>query len=487
MSAEDIFNPGSSSQLVPQADPARQAIASLRGYAYQVLATALAWLDLDEDSQIYLEVAEDYAIVAKDAILGVQVKDTGQSGSVTLNSVSVRNAIANFVDLVDRNEGSSVNLRFFTTSDIGTEKLISDRVNNLSGLAYWNRSAAGASICPLRKVLESERFPERVRQFCKDRNDEQLRDQLVRKIQWDCGKPDYSNLQQEFEARLVVIGRDRFSLPSQEVSRLVDHLMFEVLQKSIVDEPRDRVLARAALYRAIDAATRVSIPRAYLDGYIRGFAGMVASVGDSSDAGDILSSQEPVWLVDGATLPTPPALVVRQSLEEDVAEVLDNFHCAIIVGSSGVGKSVISRAVTGAQNRHLFMADFRSTNANEARVRLDMVFGRIGGLPNSTLILEDLNHIDDPTISLSLARVVEALRRRNRKLIVSCYRTPSVKSLTSCGLVQGCIVECPYFSEEEAGALVECSGGDRKRWGRFAYMAGGFGHPQLTHAFVSGA
>ena len=90
MSAEEIFNPGSSSQLVPQADPACQAVAALRGYAYQVLATALAWLDIDEHSQIYLEVAEDYAIVAKNAILGVQVKDSERSVSVTLNSVSVR-------------------------------------------------------------------------------------------------------------------------------------------------------------------------------------------------------------------------------------------------------------------------------------------------------------------------------------------------------------------------------------------------------------
>ena len=167
-------------------------------------------------------------------------------------------------------------------------------------------------------------------------------------------------------------------------------------------------------------------------------------------------------------------------------DALENFHSAIVVGSSGLGKSIISRAVTNAQGRRFFLVDFRNTKANETRIRLDMVFGRIGGLPNATLILEDLNHIDDPLISLSLARLVEALRRRNRNLIVSSYRIPSVKSLTACGLAQGCVVECPYFSEEEASALVDCYGGDPERWGRIAHIAGGFGHPQLTHAFVSG-
>ena len=379
-----------------------------------------------------------------------------------------------------------MDLRFFTTSDIGTEREIADRPDNMAGLHYWKRTCAGANILPLRKVLESNKFMDKVRRFCKARDDEQLRYQLIKRIHWDCGKPDYSTLEQEFEARLIVIGRERFNLPSQEVSRLVDHLMYNVLQKSIVEESRDRILTRAALYRAIDAATRVSVPRAFLDGYSRVATGMMAPLGESADAQKILSSEEPIWLVDGATLPAPATLISRGNLEANVIDALENFHSAIVVGSSGLGKSIISRAVTNAQGRRFFLVDFRNTKANETRIRLDMVFGRIGGLPNATLILEDLNHIDDPLISLSLARLVEALRRRNRNLIVSSYRIPSVKSLTACGLAQGCVVECPYFSEEEASALVDCYGGDPERWGRIAHIAGGFGHPQLTHAFVSG-
>lgn len=486
MSAKEIFSPGSSSRLVPQGDPARQAMASLRGYTYQILATALAWLDIDDHSQIYLEVAEDYAVVAKDAILGVEVKDIEQSGSVTLNSMSVRDVVANFVDLVERNPETSVDLRFFTTSDIGTERAIADRPDNMAGLQYWKRAAAGANVLPLRKILESDKFPDKVKQFSKCRNDEQLRHQLIKRIHWDCGKPDYFTLEQEFEARLVVVAREKFNLPSQEVTQLVNHLMYQVLQKSIAGESRDRVLTRADLYRAIDAATRISIPRAFLDGYTRSVSEMMTFLGESPDAQRILAPEEPVWLVDGATLPVPLTLISRHSLESSVTDALENFNTAIVVGSSGLGKSITSRAVVNALGKRFFVADFRNANAKETRIRLDMVFGRIGGLPNSTLILEDLNHIDDPLIILSLARIVEALRRRGRELIMSCYRVPSLKSLTACGLAKGCIVECSYFSEEEASALVDCYGGDPERWGRLAHMAGGFGHPQLTHAFVSG-
>jgi hypothetical protein len=34
------------------------------GYAYQVTAAAQAWLDLDADERLFLEVAEDYAVIA---------------------------------------------------------------------------------------------------------------------------------------------------------------------------------------------------------------------------------------------------------------------------------------------------------------------------------------------------------------------------------------------------------------------------------------
>ena len=423
---------------------------------------------------------------AQNALLGVQVKDTAGSGSVTLNSESVRNAIAAFVDLVERNPDISVDLRFFTTSKIGKERAVADRPTGVAGLAYWKQAAAGADPGPLRAALESDKFPESVRAFSRTRDDEDLRRHLIKRIHWDCGKPDFPTLRQELEARLIVVGRDLFELPAPEASRLADQLVYQVLEKSIVDKPRHRVLTRATLYGAIDAATRISMPRSALDDYARVTSGLMASLGRSPGAGNLLSAGETGWLVDGATLPEPRAMIARANVESNVNNALANFGVAVLAGSSGLGKSIVSQAVAGAQSIGFFMVDFRNTTANEAGARLDMMFGRIGGLPPSTLILDDLNHLDAPQVSLSFARVIKALYRRNRKVIVSCYRKPSLKALTTAGLDQECIVECPYFSEKEASALVACYEGQPEDWGRLAHMAGGFGHPQLTHAFVNG-
>ena len=87
------FTPGTSAiDTPPVGDVERQAVASLRGYAYQVAAAALAWLDVHDNGRIYLEVAEDYATVAQQALDATQVKDTVNSGSVTLNTEAVRDA-----------------------------------------------------------------------------------------------------------------------------------------------------------------------------------------------------------------------------------------------------------------------------------------------------------------------------------------------------------------------------------------------------------
>ena len=136
----------------------RQAVASLRGYAYQVAAAALAWFDLDASGRLYLEVAEDYATVAQQSLDAVQVKDTAESGSVTLNTEAVREAINAFVTLAVNNNDRQVQLRYFTTSPIGTEQKTSDRPAGVAGLRYWRQAAAGADVGPLRAILTADKF-----------------------------------------------------------------------------------------------------------------------------------------------------------------------------------------------------------------------------------------------------------------------------------------------------------------------------------------
>jgi hypothetical protein len=76
---------------IPNGDVARQATAALRGYTYQLHATVSSWIQLPSDGELYIEVTEDYAELLRapdsreEILRAVQVKDTRESGSVTLN------------------------------------------------------------------------------------------------------------------------------------------------------------------------------------------------------------------------------------------------------------------------------------------------------------------------------------------------------------------------------------------------------------------
>ena len=248
---------------VPHGDPAGHAVASLKGYAYQIYASALAWLDLGDDAELYLEVAQDYATAAKEALAAVQVKDT--QANITINSANIRQAINDFVDLVKRNSGRRVALRFLTTSNIGTEQKVEDRAAGEPTLKYWARAAGDADIGPLRKVLERLELNDEAKAYIKECTDEQLRSDLVGRISWDCGAPGFDQIKQEFEERVVTFANQHFGVPPSEAKRSAATILQHVLEKAIEAEPFKRKLTRAALLELVEKATHISIPRAGLE------------------------------------------------------------------------------------------------------------------------------------------------------------------------------------------------------------------------------
>ena len=480
--ADEILSQSSNVNRVPQGDEARQAVAALRGYAYQLVATALAWVDIDDGASLYLEVAEDYAVRCGGAFQAVQIKDTTKSSKVTLISKGVRDAIAAFVHLVEHNPDVQVYLRFFTTSEIGMEQALKDRPAGMAGLEYWRKAARRADPKPLRAVIEeSERFPESVRDFFKIRSDEEIRKDILRKIHWDCGKPDFTTLRLELEERLIVLCRDRFCIPAPEAPRLADNIIYRVLQIIVNTQNRnDRVLKRATLYKTIDMLTRVTLARSGVDDLIRTITSSIRSDGSSAD---LRPSPKPNWIIDSSTLPVKEGMISRPAVESQLSKVLLKFGVGILVGGTGVGKSSVSMSVT--RSGTFVRADFRDLDAKETCHRLDLIFAQIDRFRSPVLILEDLNQLHDERVIMSLSRVIDASRRRDREIIITCHRKPSNTTLSAIQADLNVIVHCPHFSNQETFEIVRHHGGDPKKWGRIACLTAA-GHPLLTHAFAIG-
>ncbi len=471
----------------PSVDSARQAINAIRGYEYQVLAATLAWVDLDNDGVLCLEVAEDYAIAVGTSIEAVQVKDTRASGSVTLNTPAVREAISAFIDLVERNPRKQVQLRFFTTSPIGRESASRDRPGELSGLTYWERVRAGREdVGPLRSLLERPTFPEAVREFCTSRNDEELLTDLIGRISWDCGCPPAANLRLELQQRLAQVLRANFGVPSLEAPRVADILAYRVLQRSALPDVEDRVLSRSELHHLVDFATRVNVRRADFE---RLLSSVAASAPQPSPGQSVVRTQgldDPAWVVNASTVPAPKVLVPRPVVEAAVRAALKATGLCFIVGATGVGKSMVARRVASTYPDGARWVDFRDLASPEARERLYRMLALLGGMGSSTIMVEDLNCMVAPRVQLALGQVVEAARRHDMRVLVTCYRGPPLTVLNSLGVEPDSILTCPHFELEETSELVKHLGGDPSVWGRVAHTAGGSGHPQLTHTFVAG-
>lgn len=464
-----LFTPGPTVVSEPVGDTERQAIHSLGGYAYQVAASTAAWLDLDGATRLYLEVAEDYAIVATDALSAVQVKDT--NATVTLNSEYVRSAIAGYVKLVELNPDRTVQLHYLTTANIGTEQRINDRPAGEAGLVYWRKAATGADVWPIREILERPEFPEDVRQFVRDRPDDDiLRQDLLRSIHWQCGRPSFSGLQSEIEDRLIILGTDRYRLPASDSERLANVLMHHLLKKSIEKNSSDRFVTRADLDRIIYAATSVTLPRATLNALLANRTAP-AIVGASSDgstaASPAITSSNRDWLVPSEDIPAPRGIIPRPATKNRIFQALTDHGLVFAHGATGVGKSVLAREAATALTGDFALADIRDATVEETLARLNGIVGRLAQTPSRALVVEDLNHFEDSSVLLALGAATSVLRRRDRVGLITCYRPPSPRVLSALGINATAVVEIPYFTEEEVKTVIRANGADPEVGGKW--------------------
>ena len=467
------------------ANIARQAISSLRGYVYQALAAAVAWIEMSDNAALYLEVAQDYALLVSDVLSAAEVKDTYQSGTVTLHSRNVREAIANFVTLHQNNPSMEVHLRFLTTSEIGSERAATQIPSGKKGLDYWRACASGADVQPLRELLADPMFPPTVRSFCQERDDVALRRELFQRIHWECGRPAFSVLRRELEDRLLVVCRERLGVRSQDVSTVSDVVLALVLRKTIVVPAASRVLTKSDLYRAIDHATQMSVPRSFVRDHQVLVSDLLPAMRSALGSRD-LPLFDPGYFIDTQELPVQRHLIPRQAVTPSVMAAMRTHGVCVLYGSSGVGKSTVARAVAEDNAESAMLVSFRGLSAQDARMRLDLLLGRLGESGSRRLVLEDLNVLHDAGVRTSTGRLVEAVRRRALTAVLTCYERPSAASLATLSLGTASVVQCGYFSEEETRLLVEQYGGDPNMWGMVAHMTGGSGHPQLVHAFVRG-
>lgn len=463
------------SLLAPSGDPKRQAVNALRGYAYQLYVSALAWVRLRQGERLYLEVAEDYAIVANDSVIGVQVKDTAGSGTVTINSQDVRDALDNFLDLVERNRDSQITFRYLTTSAIGTEREVAHRADGEAVLKYWSEAARTAEVKPLREAILKAEISDRLNTFIQARTDEQLRRDLLQKITWDCGEPGIADVKHELESALVSYGSDRLRLLPADSQPLAAAVLEAILEVALRSAAAERYVDAASLLTICDQAGRISIPKSVVENLI------IRNAAQQQTNELALSIMESV-----DDLPMPTGVLPRHDVVQTVIEALNQSSVVILSASTGMGKTVLSRLSASAYGGAWMTVDFRSASPQECESKLGKAQGEAAIKPISGVILDDLNELAHPRVAAGFGRFLRSLKRNNASCIVTCYKALSPGSFDKVGLDPRACLQIPALKKSEVASLVEAAGGDPQSWTPFVRYVGGRGHPQLVRVVIAG-
>lgn len=451
--------------IIPEAERQRQAVASIRGYVYQIIASALAWSALAEDEVLLLEVADDFSVVTSEALTLTQVKDVASGPATTLRTTGVVDTINAFWRLRNANRARRVRAVYMTTATFGRER-DSSLPAPIRGLDEWRLAALeGRELAGLKALLLALPLDPDLQLWLEQQPDSVIREELLRPMRWEGGQPAIAQLDELLAERLVLMS-DRLGLMPSDGRNARDAVLHAVMRRVV--DPGARQLTRAQFLETFEAATSVSMP---MSAVRRGAGGRETAAA---------SSRLVELLVDARAVPASVLHVERTRITQAVLEGLSQGRIVWLHGSSGGGKTTAALDVVRSSNRDWYLVELRDLKPEAIAERLRLARQATQYRDFGGLILDDLPAADLPKLALQFALLCEAVRQVDGGLAVTAYRPPPPSLST--GIAPLTVLP---LEEAEVGLIIERAGGDTARWTRSVWLASG-GHPQLVAARVTG-
>jgi hypothetical protein len=480
-----------SADLTPEplsvADPRRQAADIIRGYEYQIWQSVSRWVTLKPGEELYLEKAEDFDVVREGVAETTQVKDTSRSGSITLNSSSVVEAISNFWAHQQKNTSYRILFRLLTTSPRGMER--DKPFDGVKGLDYWDRcKGPSTNLKPLRDYLvRNDALPRELRRYLSTASDEELRSNLISRIEWVSDQQDHESIRETIRRRVVAHGMEVYSLQPAESEKVIPHLFTHVL-KVIRESPRRRLDLSD-----FGAVFEEHTTRRYTPQEIQNIRSVAESRRPISAEGRGATSARPFsfgeWAEDLYDLPLLGTLVGRGGLVSELVKTLRANGLLALKGSSGMGKSTLAVLVANKERDLWKRIDFRGADPEQIKERL--IYTTVLDMEERrgvNYLIDDLNFEDRPSIyERSLVGFIHAVISRGGRIIVTTQGELPSRLTLSLDLASETIYEVPPLTEDEIKGMAVKHGCPEDKaldsWGRII-QATTAGHPQLVHARV---
>jgi hypothetical protein len=453
--------------VVPIEEVERQAGDVIAALDYQLYQTVSTWMSLKIGEQLFVEMAEDFAVSTKTALNMTQVKRT--AAAVTLRSKGVAALISSVWSFQEANPGTAVSAAYLTTSRIGKEKGLTFP-SRMTGLSYWRVGAREqADVEPLRTALLKLDLAAALKTFLKNASPDDMRTRILRPIHWYTAASSQDALERDLEERLVYYGQAR-GVGAQDARNALNALVVE-LHRCVRRPVKARFVTAADFSTIFEKNTYRLVPPTLLPS-----EAAAPSFADHFTA---------LAVTDAASIPLPPRATMRQNVVTSLHEDLVRDGIVWLQGSSGLGKTTMALLIARYQNASWQFADLRNLAEQPLRLTLTRLAMKFSAASACGLILDDLPSDLDNASILALRRVARAVAEVDGLLIVTSPKSPFPSLRSSIDLKVESVKVIPHLTEQDIDEMVANAGGDAVAWGRTIALSTG-GHPQLVDARILG-
>ena len=446
-------------------DPRRQANHIISAFRFQLLETAIAWLELGQADTLLIEVFEDFDVQSGTGDTQLtQVKHSASDRRLTLASKDSRDALRNYWKTSRAGLAPGVSLLVHTNMQIGQERG-GKLPDGAAGIQYWQEVREGADAGPLKTTLLSVLPEGELRTWlATGPDDDTIKSRLIDRVTWKtaqaAGSSQKALLTELIAGRLAALELPVGLAPTCAAS-IIDRV-------DIIASDTDASLRKL----------RVEDLHAFLN-----------EVARSGQHGHEVTWSMSSWTVSAEEIDLPAYIAPREHLVGELANTLTRTHALWLHGASGTGKSTLAQQVAAMDGRRWLVAEFRGQDqATETLLRLDRAYTDIAlGSEVGGVILDDVDVDVLAQHPRRFARFISWMNARGGAVMFTCARTVSPTVLQSLGLEPSAVSNSPYLTVEDVIGVIKNTDAPADiadAWGLFIHTATSGGHPQLVAAKI---